>query len=340
MSDPRYLDNSQYTTFQRCPALWYEQYVRGLRPNYTGQRNDPLCLGALYHSALQEFYHVRRPQPTAEVIAEFDPTPDALADATRWAHAYVATHPADPWRVELVETACIGPQIGGRDDYRLLAKLDTVVELTAHLRLSGPVGFGDVAPPGLYSLEHKTRSTSGSREDYVRRWLSDTQAIFQLECARPIHKLDGVIVNVCDKPYAAPPRRKCRNASCGETQPFTDFVPVDRTVRGKPQFRCTLCGGVSQFDPPEPKAPPEPSFWRFLVTRTQAQIDAAYREFEYVVGEMEAIRAGRPPHRSLGLACEDYHRWCSFYEHHVNLTDPALSQGFVQIDDPLHYVWR
>lgn len=348
-----YLDNSQYTTYTRCPALWYETYVRGLKPNYSGQRDDALCLGALYHDALQAHYSGRPPQPSPDVIAEFDPTPDALDAATRWAYAYVAQYPSDPWSVTLVEEPLVGRSFGpfgvGVKDalsgigtpYALLAKVDTIVELAEPVWIEGASGLGMHLSPGLYSLEHKTRGTSKPREDYERRWASDTQAVFQIECARHAgYPVLGVIVNVCDKPYEAPPRRKCRNAACGETQRFDAFTPNGKDAKGKPLYTCALCGEDSQFAPPEPKPPAQPTFWRTLVERTDAQIEAAYRDFERVASEMDAIRRGDLTPRRHFTACEDYNRWCNYYEHHVNLSDPAQSDRFVQIEDPLHYVWR
>ena len=99
-----YIDHSQYALFNRCSELWRLKYLEGLRLRpRREQRDDPLALGSLVHSGLEQYYHNRPAKPSSSVIDEVGPTPECLSLAQHMLMHYERVYPREPFDLAVIE---------------------------------------------------------------------------------------------------------------------------------------------------------------------------------------------------------------------------------------------
>ena len=326
---PRVLDNSQHYTWFKCPVLWYTTVIAGIQRKRVGQRNDPLCIGSLYHNGMENWYRDRKIGVDQSCIDENTPDKDTLDLVYNLLTFYAQKFPSDPWETESIEGVYQIPLIDG---WNALAKIDKVAVVTTPTTIdTGVDGTTIEIPAGRYSLEHKTRGTGLSRASYIRSWRRRKQVDFQMLCG----KVDGVIVNVAEKPSARQPTRKCQG--CKSTFEFREWLPIKDNT-----YSCHSCGHEQELKPltKEQLAPKEPEFFRIYQTRTKEQLEQSFKEFQLIATRMQAAIDDPSTLESNTLNCID-ERWgydCDFLQDCEELSDPLERPEFIQIENPLAYI--
>jgi len=325
------IDHSQYYQFTGiCPWHWYENYVTKRVRRHLGQRDDPLCIGALVHSGLENFYATGNYEISEEVIKEFDPTKDALFMAHLLLDQYTSNYTNDPAAKQFsVEEPVIRPIT---KDLALLAKVDRYFYVEEDVEMpTGWQGDTTLLTKGWWIKEHKTKSSYVPMPLYMKGWQSNMQADFQLlALSHKIGPIQGLLVNVLEKPNIHKPKRTCKN--CRVIQPFDAY-----TITQKGKYKCQLCGHEQDFAPvKEPKSAPKCNFYRFAVTRTQERLlNQSLPEIIKVADTMmtmmkEGIRSV-PPWRPN---CSTWRQTCQYFELH-NTQDaviPSSHPEFVTVD--------
>lgn len=291
-----YIDYSQYTTWQACRWKWIEKEVRRRRLRYSGQRSDALALGSLVHSGVEAWHKEHKPLIAASAIQQIGPTPECLALAQQLVFGYVERYPVEEWQTIAVEKPLTFDI--RLPNYMGVTKLDGYFKLDEQLAISDGIGSTIVLAPGWYSLEHKTRDIGVNRGLWMRKWEVNMQASFQClgladlvyskfkEDLIPPLPVQGVLVNVFDKPRNYTPKRKCK--VCGET---AELVAWQATAIPK-EFGCPLCGAVQELSEYKPKGPPKkPDYWRMLITRNTEQLIRDKLQITAVAVEMQQARA-------------------------------------------------
>ena len=210
------IDYSQYSKFLFCPWAWYETYVKGMSPRYIGQRSDPLALGSLVHEGLDTFSRTGKVLIPAEVVAEVNPTPEAMQLAELLVRGYIRKYPNEQWQMERTEQAvefllgeivdttiwtcpqcgCYGngratqcgkclstPTITGEVLPRWcgIAKLDSYFYVPEDTTIES--GLHDqrlTLGRGWWAREYKTKSHGIDRAIWAKEWAAKRQADFQL----------------------------------------------------------------------------------------------------------------------------------------------------------------
>jgi len=358
------LDYSQYSSFLMCPWKWYESYVQGMSPRYSGQRSDPLCLGSLVHNGLDNYSKSGRPEIDMTCLTDNNPTPETYRIAQMMCEGYVQKYPRERWEVESTEEAvqfpyawcktcnhqavcdegehCLGcgsdtiPVAGiAKLDGQFYVPEDTTIE-------SGLPGQTLTLSRGWWSREYKTKSPGIDRSVWLAEWASKRQADFQILALQhrleetPRHSGDdisvqGVLVSVLEKPRQYTPKRKCKG--CGETWELDSFRP---TATG---HACPMCGAEQKIKPYVPTVVPTPEFFRIVVTRSPQQLETSRREFAMVAEAMEQMRVlGKEiaiPNRDNCIS-NRYHKKCEYAEQHIGGL-PVAEPQFVKVD-PFKYL--
>lgn len=230
----------------------------------------------------------------------------------------------------------------GVDELIGLAKIDsyfyvpepTIVE-------SGIAGITYTLSQGWWIHEYKTKSPFISMPLYMQGWEMNLQASYQLTALA--HKIgepiQGVLVNVLEKPRRHIPQRKCR--PCNENFEFATWVPT-----GTGLYQCPACGSAQKLTPLK-EAPVQipPAFYRIAVTRSQRELDAAKREMIQVGQRMIAMEAGgrhSEPWKHGSCVNYQWRRACEFFSackddldtkaDNLTYQDAPEYRGLVQID--------
>lgn len=269
------IDNTQYTAYMKCPAYWFEKYVRNYQKPVEGPRSDALAIGVHFHSALENIYSGLGIRPSPEVIEEYPLTKEAeLEVATMIAHykAYYPKGPLEfPW-VGLEDTIMTPPIAKFWGEFRIAAKLDGYFEVPEEKEFNFNDGLGHrvTIPPGIWGFETKTKGPKLDRGLYMKEWQAAMQASFQLIALKeqlPIDKqrlVRGILVNVIERPVVYEPRKSCE--SCKQLQFIYTYQVKDT------QHICSLCGHANTFKSiPRPRVDP-PFFWRFIVERSDQRL--------------------------------------------------------------------
>jgi hypothetical protein len=318
-----FLDFSMYSTWMKCPWQWYERYVNRRVPRDNGyQKDDALTLGSLVHSGLEHWYKDRTPTIDAQTIEECGPTPECLQLARTLLEDYVRQYPSEPWQLESVEEPILTPLT---DDVLLMAKVDAYFKVDSMMELvSNSEGHTISVTPGYWVQEYKTKGEGVSRANWMMGWEVNRQASFQtlaLEAKLGV-EVQGVIVNVIEKPRAYTPKRKCKG--CGQMLELAAFTPVGL------EYMCPLCGNVQKVKPYEPKTERTSDFFRVKVQRSREQLITHREEFELVANDMQMMRAhGMDQYAPNSLSCVDTRFGaCSYFRNHTynvsTLDDPLM----------------
>jgi len=293
-----------------------------------------MALGSLVHSGLENWYKVGAPNIDNETVEDVNPTPECYNFAQQLLTEYIRQYPSEPWTLVSTEEPILRPFTEGGDDC-LMAKVDSYFYADQQLDLvSNEEGHTITLTPGYWVQEYKTKAASISRANYMAMWEANRQASFQLLALE--HKLkepvQGVIVNVIEKPQPYIPKRKCKG--CGEQYELASYIPH------ADGHACPLCGHVQKLKPYEPKTERSASFFRMKVTRTAEQLEQHLTEARGVFGQMQAMIAlGMdsyyfPPNTN---SCVDMRFGpCSYFRNHTyNIS--TLEDGLMQEKDTTKY---
>lgn len=324
MGSDFHIDYSAYKDWMFCKWFWYEKYVNKMQRKPFTQRSDNLALGSLVHSGLENWHRRGVPEIAMSVINDTNPTPETLAMAQAVMMAYVKKYPTEPWVPVALEKPLVREYSWGR----LVAKLDGYTVLDHVVEIPDGVNGGVITlNPGLYGIEHKTKAERINRADYMARWLVNKQADFQLlalsakEPGASIYNLSGtpvqgIIVNVIDKPAIYVPKRKCKQ--CDKQYDLAAWIPA-----GENGWSCPECGNVQKLKAPKVNGDvgEKFDFWRIVAKRTEEQLAKTEMEIEYVAMDMIGMIEGgmtdyHVPNRENCISPFNYHR-CQYFEPHL-----------------------
>ncbi len=244
------IDFTQFNSFQQCPMLWYETYVKGWREKPSDwQRDDALCIGSLYHDGQENMLRTGSVELSESVIAEMTPKPEALAMVRGMLREYQMWAGSEPWRIITIEKPLEFQIDLPEGKVYCMAKLDgSILVETPTTIPSGLPGQTEELQPGYYTLEHKTKAASADRAKFFRRWELDAQPLFQQFALGEYIKtrpdlpdlpVMGTIINVAEKPNLYIPVRTCKG--CKSKQDMSSYSIKD----GK--FICPLCNYGNEF---------------------------------------------------------------------------------------------
>lgn len=354
------LDFSAHSKWDTCPAAWWESYINRRRRRWSkGLRGDALALGSLVHEGLrvwQETHTVEIPEGVRE---EMTPTQECLSLAEELVFGYTRTYPEERWPLILCEEPVLfplqeqvtwesgaGPVHGG--PLTGLAKIDSYFYVPEATEIeTGIPGLMYTLSPGWWIHEYKTKSPFIPMAMYMQGWEMGMQASYQLLALRAKQagdptlmpgEVQGILVNVLEKPRRYIPKRKCRR--CEEQVEYAMWIAA-----GGGQFACPLCGHRQELSPLKQATPTQPpAYYRIIVTRSAEELAAAQREIIQVGEAMLAMEAGglhsHPWHHA---ACVDtkWNRACDYFAPHKNGYDtrdsdefetPADYRGLIQLE--------
>jgi hypothetical protein len=337
MTQPSFIDYSQYLKFVRCPWLWYETYVNELAPRRKDRpRDDNMAIGSLVHAGLENWTRNQLPNVSQATVDEINPTPDTLALAAGMVIEYARRYPAEQWEMVFCEEPLKFPLLG-RAPLTGLAKVDKYFYVPEQTAVeTGIEGEALSLAPGWWIHEYKTKSAAISRANYAMAWESNMQADFQMLAlqAKLGEPPAGMIVQVLEKPRTYVPKRKCKG--CQETVELASWLPT-----GDGQHACPLCGNRQTLKPYEPKAEPMPAFYRLGVIRSQERLSRALGEITSVAWQMAHLAAQglsmyrRPPNRE---ACvHPQYGPCAYFRNHT-YDLPTTEDASMEHRDATRYV--
>lgn len=342
------IDFSGHDTWNGCPAMWWEKYVNRRRLRWAkAQRSDALCLGSLVHEGLRVWQQSHTVDIPQTVVDEMTPDKDTYLLAQELVHGYAQTYPSEQWPLILCEEPLVW-QLGDKEemskaygydrpvgeDLTGLAKLDAyfyVPELTAVE--SGVPGLTTWLTPGWWIHEYKTKGAGVPLAMYMQSWESGLQASYQVMALTehlaqqygkvtdtspryPTHQGDvqGVLVNVLEKPKRHIPRRKCQG--CKETLEYNSWL-----ITGTGMYACPVCGHRQELMPLKQDTPATPpSYFRVVVSRSPDQL-ARHRSDIIAVGQqmIAMSRGGIHSHPWNWKTCVNfqYRRACDYFTPHT-----------------------
>ena len=290
-----HIDYSQYSTWQFCPWAWYEKYVLRRRKKWPeGLRDDALAIGSLVHAGLENWYAKQQTEIPDEIITKIGPTPEALNLCRRLVYGYINTFPKEQWELIRCEAPIRFNLIEGKNG---LAKLDLYFYVAEPTTVeSGVAGYEITLKPGWWVQEYKTKSPATNFADFMHEWANKMQADFQmLALAEYVRKginpatvdislaapINGLLVNVIEKPKEYVPRRKCK--ACGEYWNYGAWQPSGLTAGS---FACPGCGNTQTLKPVDSEKFEEPRYFRMIVERTPEQLQRARWQIQAVADKM------------------------------------------------------
>lgn len=394
------IDYSAHSSFDNCPAEWFEKYVNRRRKRWPkAQRDDALALGSLVHEGLRVWQLNHVVQVPNEVIEEIQPTKECLAAATELVYGYARAYPEEQWPLIHCETplvfplrgvswswacpkcafpnrygaghgwplfpddcpGCHGPITRSQDGEVLegLAKIDSYFYVPDYTTLrSGIDGIDLTLVPGWYIHEYKTKSSDIPIGLYMQSWEMNLQASYQMLALQSLmnttrvvkpeeinglahsHEVQGVLVNVLEKPKKYVPKRKCR--TCDASYEFYTWIPT-----GKGSYQCPVCGSRQDLQPLKESIGDRPaSYYRILVTRSPEQLrldrDEIILRGQQMLEMSEGGLRSKPwNHKN----CVDF-KWrkaCDYFSPHKDnysthesedYETPPDYRGLVQVDAP------
>lgn len=342
------LDNTQYTSFNRCQYEWFEKYINKVHLPHIGLRDDALAIGVHFHSVLENGYGGNNFIASNETIEEYPLTHEANLEVRSMAEMYRSQYPSGPVEFNWVKLeAPIEMEVSNYDKdskiftYAMVAKVDGYFNVPISTTISGGMG-GDIhLESGYYGFETKTKGPSLDRGMYMKEWQAAMQPSFQLltlehELAKIGETVRGVLVNVIERPKIYTPRKTCKG--CKNLQPMYVY-----TIENTGQFRCNNCNFLNEFKPPfpEPRVDP-PLTWRFLIERSNDRLMVDKASITNVAKKMDEITNGNIGGLWANRSnCADAYRkrTCEYFEPH-NSSSPisALEWPGFEIFNPTKYL--
>lgn len=228
-----------------------------------------------------------------------------------------------------------------------LAKIDSYFYVPEPTYIeSGLPGTGYTLNPGWWIHEYKTKSPFIPMGIYMQGWEMNMQASYQMlalthkirteaACYKmgdpdaPRGVVQGVLVNVLEKPRRTIPKRKCVGVSgCGETQEFATWIPT-----GDGLYACPSCGNRQKLIPLKEATPvTPPAYYRLIVTRTSDELTRAKQQIIQVGQRMIAMEAGglhSEPWRTSACVDTKWNSACPYFSYHkagvpVDPSDPQF----------------
>jgi len=332
-----FIDYSQYYAWLKCPGFWYEQSVSHRKPKpREGQRDDALAIGSLVHSGLETWQLTHRVEIPQTTIEEIGPTPEALNMCNALVYGYSQAYPEEPWPLVRCEEPLRFPLQDGQDALDGLAKLDMYfyVETLTQVE-SGIPGQTLTLSPGFWIQEYKTKDPGIDLGMWMRKWESNMQASFQilaLSHLLPRHTIQGVLVNILEKPKIYEPKRKCKQ--CVAQYAFDLWIPT-----GEGTYSCPVCGNVQKVaklktDPVEQAS----AYYRMVVQRSPNRLK---RDREHILKVAQSMAYMRQeglvsvPWQTEACIDPRMNRQCPYFNNHIpdgampTLEDPSM----VEIED-------
>ncbi len=377
-NNPLILDYSAHSAWDTCPGLWYEKYVNRLRKRWPpGQRGDALALGSLVHSSLQQWQETHTVGIPQETVDEMTPTSECYSLAQELVWGYTRRYPEELWPLIRCEEPvrfpiqsphphgycfCTGrihsdggychscesvvknstPGITG------LAKIDAYFHVPEPTQIElGIDGLTGVLSAGYWIHEYKTKSPYIGAGIYMQGWETNLQASYQTLALRELLRtqgkdpasVQGVLVNVLEKPRRHIPQRKCR--TCNESYEFATWVPT-----GQGDYACPVCGvrqKLTALKEAQPQIPPV--YYRIPVVRNEETLTRHREIIELTGQEMLAMREGglrSAPWRTGKCVDIQWKRECDFFSPHTHgweagsnaeIYEPAPDyRGLVQLE--------
>lgn len=334
-----YIDYTQYSAYSKCPWFWYERYVRNVATVWPDhQRTDPLCLGSLVHSGLENYIKHSTLEIPKEVVEEQTPSPETLQLAYLLVQGYINAYPQEDWSLHITEDTLTFP-LSNYSDTLGVAKLDAYF-YNPSLKIieTGVEGYTVALQPGWWAREYKTKSPYIARPAWIQEWQTKLQASFQCLALQQLigAPVEGVLVSVLEKPKVYIPKRKC--VGCGEQFELGAYLPT-----GEGGHACPMCGHLQQLKPYVPKVPPKPEYFRVVVSRTQEQLDLAKEIITSTAFAMEQLRTGGVNPELIGnreqCVVARNGKWgiCDFFDGHTYRRDVLDDQRF-KVGDTTRYM--
>lgn len=320
------IDFSSYDAYHhRCHAYWYEKYINKKEPKWPkAQRDDALALGSLVHEGLRIWQQAHILQIPNEIVDEVCPTKECFDLATELVYGYTRRYPAENWPLILCEEPLTFDL--GCDKLLGLAKIDAYFYVSEPTEVdTGIDGSTLLLSTGWWIHEYKTKNPFDPIGLYMQGWDMNMQASFQaLALQNKINgPIQGVLVNVLEKPKRNIPKRKCLN--CQEYYEFRQWMP-----NGKGEYNCPICGKTQKLTPlKENPASTPPNYYRFPVTRTEMEL-ARDKQFIIQTGyemlEMEQQGIYSKPWQTKNCVDQKWKQVCPYFSAHKNFGDTNGSQ--------------
>ena len=354
LTNPLVIDYSAHDAFAFCPASWYEKYINKRRKRWPpGQRRDALALGSLVHEGLRMWQQEHTIEIPSEVVEEVTPDRETYALAQELVLGYARSYPSELWPLVMCEepltwqirdehcTSCQGDGYGEHDIVPAiygLAKLDAYFYVPEPTEIeSGQPGLTFTLSKGWWAQEYKTKSPRIALGLYMQAWETNLQASYQclalnaelkrvFDASEGEHVVQGVLVNVLEKPNRYIPKRKCN--ACQEMYEYSTWLPT-----GTGEYACPVCGTRRKIEPLRanvPEAPP--NYFRIVVTRTAEDLARDSEIIHQVAEQMLAMRSGgltSAPWTKRNCVSLEYRRACDYYNPH--------KYGNSTLDDDVEY---
>jgi len=325
-----FIDYSAKRLFEFCPWAWFERYVnkRKVRER-EGQKNDPLTLGSLVHKGLEAWYkNDNIGFEMAGIVPQLNPIQECFTEATILVSNYITTYPTELWTPQLFEHPLRRSLF---NECELVAKIDGSFSLEEQLRISGGwQGEGIELEPGVYGLEHKTKSADIDKGLYVKSWQTNLQAAFQLLALQEhFENVRGILVNVLEKPRPYVPKCVCKR--CKNLLERATYVA---TSTG---HMCPICGAEQKLSTLKgARVERKYECWRFLVTRDQASLAQSLDEIKSTAEDMAVMIQGEgmleiSPNRE-NCVTPNRGKTCEYFTPHLYNTDTS-GQEFQDTED-------
>lgn len=271
------IDFSAHSTWDTCPAKWYERYVAKRMLKWPkAQRNDALCLGGLTHAGLQVWQESHVVEIPAKAVDEYTPDKETHDLALELVYGYARKFPEEQWPLVRCEEPVTMPLV---DTLTLLAKIDEYFYVPESTVIDTGAGQQMVLNPGWWIQEYKTKAADTPIGIYMQSWEMGLQAAYQILALQwklanqnkhtefPVHDVQGVLVNVLEKPKRYVPKRKC--GGCRQLLEFARWLP---TFTG--EYACPECGNRQKLQPLKLDTPTVlPEYYRFPVTRQAWELE-------------------------------------------------------------------
>lgn len=236
----------------------------------------------------------------------------------------------------------LGPKCTG------LAKIDTYFYVPEVTTIPGGLGGQELTlTPGWWIHEYKTKSPAIAIGLYQQSWETGLQASYQLiALQKKVDKLkgyehkqvQGILVNVMEKPKRHIPKRKCKG--CKELLEFALYIPT-----GRGTYQCHMCGEEQSLTPLKTEThETPPAYYRVLVTRSQDQLDRDMKLIRQTARRMMRMRdegLDSVPWTKANCVSFQYRKACDYFQPHLSGEDtreltsiyeePPDYRGLIQI---------
>lgn len=337
------IDYSAHSTWDYCPAKWYETYVnRRTRKWPSALRDDALCLGALVHGGMEIWAKTGTIGIPPEILEEVSPDQKTFQLAQELIWGYTQAYPYQPWELLRCEDPILFPLLDPRhcecegvegcptEDQGLtgLAKVDEYFHVTEDTVVPGGLEGQELTlTRGWWVNEYKTKSPFISEALYQQSWETNLQASYQTLALR--EKLgeapQGILINVMEKPRRHVPKRTCK--SCKEQLEFAVWIPT-----GEGTYSCPQCGSKQVLTPLKeaPRQTP-PRYYRILVRRDGAQLERD-KGIILAVGQrmiqMEQGGLHSQPWNKTNCVSFQYKKPCEYFAPHLYGGDTREDENY------------